>query len=103
MIVTYTGEAEADLERIGDYIALDSHSRAVTFVREITERCEKLANMPRAFPLVPRYEHTGVRRRPYGNYLIFYRAGEKQVEVLHIINGAQDYEAILFGDKPDDS
>jgi hypothetical protein len=25
----------------------------------------------RAYPLVPRYEQTGVRRRPYENYLVF--------------------------------
>jgi toxin ParE1/3/4 len=65
VIVVYTDEAEADLERIGDFIALDNPSRAITFVREIADRCEKLASMPQAFPLVPRYAHTGVRRRPY--------------------------------------
>ena len=96
MIVLYADEAEADLERIGDFIALDNPPRAVTLVREITRRCEKLANMPRAFPLVPRYENSGIRRRPYGSYLIFYRVGEERVEVLHILHGAQDYEAILF-------
>lgn len=55
--------------------------------------------MPRAFPLVPRYEHTGVRRRPYGEYLIFYRIGIENIEVLHVLNGAMNYEAILFPDE----
>jgi ParE toxin of type II toxin-antitoxin system, parDE len=31
-----------------------------------------------------------------GNYLIFYRIGLDHVEVLHVLHGAQDYEAILF-------
>ncbi len=97
MIVVYTAEAEADLERIGDFIALDNPSRAITFVQEITRRCEMLADMPRAFPQVPRYEDGDIRRRPYGSYLIFYRVGDGRVEVLHILHGAQDYEAILFG------
>jgi toxin ParE1/3/4 len=46
--------------------------------------------------LVPRYEHTGVRRRPYGNYLIFYRISDDRIEVLHVLHGARDYESILF-------
>lgn len=97
MIVAYTDEAKTDLERIGDYIALDNPTRALTFVLEISDRCERLADMAGAFPLVPRYEHTGIRRRPYGSYLIFYRVTDTRVDILHILNGAQDFEAILFG------
>jgi hypothetical protein len=48
--------------------------------------------------LVPRHEHAGVRRRPYGNYLIFYRVGIGIIEVVHILHGAQDYETILFSE-----
>lgn len=96
MIVFITAAAEADLERIGDYIATDNPLRALTFVEELLERCERLAEMPNAFPLVPRYEQTGVRRRPYGEYLIFYRVGTERLDILHILNGARDYEAILF-------
>ena len=98
MIVVYTDEAKMDLEGIGDYIAADNPTRALSFVLEISERCEELADMADAFPLVPRYEHTSVRRRPFRNYLIFYRVTEKRVEILHILNSAQDFEAILFGD-----
>lgn len=98
MIVVLTKEARADLERIGDYIAIDNPVRADTFVWELTNRCLALADMPRAFPLVPRYEHTGVRRRPHGDYLIFYRVGADTVDILHVLNGAQNYEPILFPD-----
>ena len=52
--------------------------------------------MPRAFPVVPRYEPTQIRRRSHGAYLIFYRIGIDRIDVLHILNGAQDYETILF-------
>lgn len=98
MIVVITREAETDLERIGDYIAADNPLRAQTFVRELVERCLNLGEMPRAFPLVPRYEHSGVRRRPYGDYLIFYRVGADRVEVLHVLHGAMNYELLLFPD-----
>ena len=98
MIVIITDEAQADLWRIGEYIALDNPRRAETFVDELEARCLALGDMPRAFPLVPRYEDSGVRRRPHGNYLIFYRVGSNSVDVLHVIHSAQDYEAILFPD-----
>ncbi|MDQ0468150.1 type II toxin-antitoxin system RelE/ParE family toxin [Labrys wisconsinensis] len=96
MRVVVSPEAEADLEQIADYIAQDAPGRALSFIRELRERCEGLADMPLAFPLVPRYEHRGVRRRVHGRYLIFYRVAADRVDVLHILNGAQDYEAILF-------
>lgn len=96
MIVVLTDEAEADLERIGDFIARDDPVRAASFVAELVDRCRRLADAPQGYPLVPRYEHMGVRRRSYGAYLIFYRLDAARIEVLHILNGAQDYEAILF-------
>lgn len=96
MIVVITDEAEADLENIGNYIAIDNPVRADTFVQELVERCLQLAEMPHAFALVPRYEHTGVRRRRHGEYLIFYRVEADSVDVLHILNGAMNYEALLF-------
>jgi len=96
MIVVISAAAEADLEGIGDWIAEDSPNRAVTFVRGMRERCLSLADFPRMFPLVPRYEHMGLRRRPYGDYLIFYRVGEDVIDIVRIIHGARDYEEILF-------
>jgi plasmid stabilization system protein ParE len=98
VIVLITAQAEADLERIGDYIAEDNPQRATSFIHEMLERCERLAETPNGISLVPRYERTGVRRRPYGNYLIFYRVGEDRIEILHILNGAQDFESILFSE-----
>ena len=99
MIVRLTPEAEADLEAIGDYIARDNPVRAVTFVSELRNRCNSLADTPLGFALVPRYEHRGVRHRVHGNYQIFYRTvGDPidRIDVLHIIHSARDYAAILF-------
>ena len=96
MIVVFAQDAEADLERIGDYIAKDNPVAAVTFVIGLRRHCEALGEFPKRFPLAPRYEHTGVRRMTHGDYLIFYRVGAEEVEILHILHGAQDYEPILF-------
>ena len=98
MKVIVTEAAINDLIQIGQYIKRDSPERAKAFVDELYERCQRLGNMPRAFPLVPGHEQSGIRRRPHGNYLIFYVAKRSTVEILHILNGAMDYERILFSD-----
>jgi toxin ParE1/3/4 len=96
LIVVITAEAEADLEQIATSIAAQSVEIALNFVQKLREKCESLADTPSGYPLVPRHEHLGVRRRPFGNYLIFYRVGPEIVEVVHILHGARDYEPLLF-------
>jgi toxin ParE1/3/4 len=96
MIVVISDAAEAELEAIGDWIAEANPTRALSFVMELRRRYEALLDVPKGFPLVPRYEHLGIRRRPYGNYLIFYRVQNDAVEILHVLHGARDYEPILF-------
>ena len=96
MIVEITATAEADMEAIGDYIAHDNPARAVTFIRELYQCCMELADMPLAWPIVPRYEQHGIRRRVHGRYLIFYRISPERITVLHVLNGGMDVEAILF-------
>ena len=96
MIVHLTAEAERDLEAIGDYIARDNPARALSFVQELRGKCLGLADMAERFPLVPRYESAGIRRRGHGSYLIFYRVEPDKVAIIHILHGAQDYASILF-------
>lgn len=40
-----------------------------------------------------------MREGQYGRYLIFYRVEDETVQILHILHGAMDYEAILFPEK----
>lgn len=98
MIVRILPVARAELEAIGDYIARDNPRRAVSFVRELRDKCLSLADMPLAFPLVPRYEDHGVRHRVHGRYQIFYRVvgQSERVDVIHVLHGARDYASILF-------
>jgi toxin ParE1/3/4 len=96
VIVAFTLEAESDLDAIAEYIARDSATAALNLVYDLREKCLAIAHAPRAWPLVPRYEHHGIRRRPSGNYLIFYRIGRTTIEVVHILHGARDYEPLLF-------
>jgi toxin ParE1/3/4 len=96
MRVVITAAAMADLIAIGNFIRLHNPERALTFIDELLDRCLALADMPRAYPLVPRYEKLNIRRCVHRDYLIFYRIHEELIEVIHILNGAQDYEAWLF-------
>lgn len=96
MNVVISAAAEADLEAIADWIAQHSPLRALSFVQELRQECRSLADAPERYALIPRYAHIGIRRRPYGHCLIFYRLAEDRIEVLHILHGARDYEPILF-------
>lgn len=96
MKVVITTAAKTDLIEIGNFIQADNPDRAMIFVDELLDRCLSLGDMPRAYPLVPRYERFGIRRRVYGDYLIFYRIEKDRIEVLHILHGARDYESLLF-------
>ena len=99
MRVNITREAEADLERIGEFIAYDSPRRAVSFLDELLSTCEKLSLSPRAFPFLTGFESTGLRRRPYGNYIILYRITGEAIDIIHIVHGARDYRAMLMDDE----
>jgi len=96
MKVVITAAAKADLLAIRRYIEADNPSRALSFVEELLDRCLALADTPRAYPLVPRYERYGIRRCVHGDYLIFYRLQPEQIEVIHVLQGARDIEALLF-------
>lgn len=96
MIVYLSAEAEYDLETIGDHIARDNPTRALTFVQELRSKCQDLAEFPERFPLVPRYEANGVRQCIHGNHLIFYRVNSEKVIIIHILHGAQNYGTLLF-------
>jgi plasmid stabilization system protein ParE len=98
MRVIISTAAKADLEAIGDYIQADNPARAESFVRELVLSCAGLVDMPRAFPLVPRFETQGIRRRVHDRYLIFYRINGELIEIIHVLQGSQDYDSLLFPD-----
>ena len=98
MKVVVTDAALSDLIGIGRHIARDNPNRAATFVDELQEKCRQLVDIPEAFPLLAGREETGIRRRRHGNYLIFYRISPEAVEILHVLNGAQDYSRVPFPD-----
>lgn len=89
MLCFFSELAASDLEEIGDYIARDNPHRALTFVREIRERCEKIVSFPEAAQLHPEYGE-GVRMTTHGRYLIFYTVRPEQVRIERILAGCRN-------------
>ena len=96
MIVKLATAAELDLRQIGDWIASGSPQRAISFVEELLLACRKIADAPLASQVLASRPESNIRRRPYRDYLIFYRLKDDAIEIVHVIHGARDYEAILF-------
>lgn len=90
----FSRKAEQDLEDIADYIAADNPRRAVSFVRELRERCFALGTLPasaRPFPALAPDAHI----LPYPNYVILYRNLLRQVSIERIVHGARDILALI--------
>jgi toxin ParE1/3/4 len=98
MKIKFSLAALRDLMDIGEHISITNRRRAETFTLELEAAAVSIAEMPLAFPLVPRAENVRLRRKRHRRYLIFYVAGEAGVEIIRILHGARDYERVLFPD-----
>ncbi len=101
MKVVLSRKARNGLQAIGDYIAEDSPRRAISFVKELQERVKAIADTPLGFPFVPGFESSGIRRRPYRDYLIFYAVRADHILIVHIVHAARDYTMDLAAPSQD--
>lgn len=87
--------AEQDLDDIWFYIAQDNVEAADRTLDLLRDKCLLLSQSPmigRSRPeLAPR-----LRSFPMGHYLIFYCPIESGVEVVRILQGAQNLDSIEF-------
>ena len=95
MRVELSALAESDLLDIALYIAEDNPDRAFSFVDELQQACDGLADGPLRFPLLPGFEGKGIRRRVHGRYAIVYAVDTALVRVLRIVSAAMDMNRIL--------
>lgn len=93
--VVLSSHAAADLRRIGRFIAQDHPARAITFVEELRDVAKRLAELPYGFPLVPRYEVEGIRRRSWKGYGLLYSVTSDRVFIHRIIGPGQDFDRSL--------
>jgi toxin ParE1/3/4 len=86
--------ARADLRGIRDHILQAHPARAVSFVDELLERCQLLADNPLIGRARPELRQ-GVRSFPHGDYLIFYRPAAGGVTIVRVLHGARDARRLL--------
>ncbi len=90
MKVKLAREAEADLEAISDWIAKDNPLRALSFARELRQRCVGLGHRPNRFPVFATLKDILVRKRSCRKYAIFYVVGLDRIDAIRILHAAQD-------------
>lgn len=96
MRVRFTDASRRDLANIALFIARDNESRALSYVDELEQACLGLSENPDRFGFLDGRENKGLRRRPFGRYLIIYRAEPDKVMIHRIVSTALDLANLLF-------
>ena len=78
-----------DLDRIHDFIALDSPFYARKTVEQILKRVEILRRYPESGRTVPEYKRKDIRELIEGNYRLFYRIRKQKISIVRIHHSAQ--------------
>jgi toxin ParE1/3/4 len=98
--VIWSPEAEQDLFDIWQYLASEASARtAGKYLRDINRACERV----RTRPLLGRSRDdvmSGLRSVLIRPYVIFYRVGESSIDIVRVLHGRRDLEAI-FADEAD--
>jgi toxin ParE1/3/4 len=89
MQVRFTPLAEADLIDIAMYIAQDNPERALSFVDELEEQCQKLGRNPLIGAQRPELGEA-LRVWPHGRYLIFYQPNASTVTIARVLHSSRD-------------
>ena len=97
MHVAISPLAERDLETIGDYIAEDNPSRAVSFIAELRTQCATIVKAPQAYRVRPELGE-GIRSCANGNYVIFFTATKAELTIVRVLHGAMDIPAQFTGE-----
>ncbi|MFZ0929867.1 MAG: type II toxin-antitoxin system RelE/ParE family toxin [Syntrophobacteraceae bacterium] len=89
--------AKSDLVEIWDYIADDSEARADAFVDMIDQKLLALASNP---GMGRSRNELAERLRSFavGRYVIFYRPIPEGVEIVRVLHGSRDIDALFHPD-----
>jgi len=90
-VVRWSDQARADLKAIHDYIARDSTHYAKKVSRELVDKADALAELPRLGRVVPELGDDNVREIPAYSYRIVYevKPGD-EIAVLAVIHKRRD-------------
>ena len=94
-LVIFAPRAESDLDEILGDIACDKPTAAVKFVAKIRRTCSQLGKQPLMGQARPEFAGGDLRAFPVRPYVIFYRVRGQQVEIVRVLHGARDLDALL--------
>ncbi|WP_071824582.1 type II toxin-antitoxin system RelE/ParE family toxin, partial [Microcystis aeruginosa] len=83
-----------DLNKIADYFLVVNIEAGEKLFRKFYKKCQQLVQFPK---LGRSYSHIkpSLRGLPLDGYIIFYRVINETVEILRIVNGRQDLDALF--------
>ncbi|MBW4556799.1 MAG: type II toxin-antitoxin system RelE/ParE family toxin [Trichormus sp. ATA11-4-KO1] len=86
--------ASRDLNEISDYFLIINLAAGEKLFQEFNNKCRKLAKFPN---MGRSYAHIkpSLRGLPLDGYIILYRVIDNGVEILRVVSGRQDLEALL--------
>lgn len=97
--MVFLPDARRDLIEIQTYLARESGSLtvALTFIASLRRQCRRLAELPGTLGR-PRPElRPDLRGVTHRGYLILFRYGTAHLEIITIVEGHRDLEAIFSG------
>jgi len=85
--------AAHDLGGVFDYIAADSHERALNWLSGLYEWAERLSNHPHRCGLAPESRRAGfeIRQLRYGSYRLLFTMVDDVVTVIRVRHAARKF------------
>jgi toxin ParE1/3/4 len=90
----FSPASREDLREILDRIAIDKPGAALRHVEKLEDACRALARNPELGTARDDLM-AGVRIWSVGNYAIFFRSAKDGIEVIRVVHGARDFDAIF--------
>jgi len=99
-------QAESDLDGLAEYLGRDDRRLAARFLAAADTTFLDLAATPglgrlREFRNDRLQDLRSWRIRGFENWLVFYRVTEEAVEILRVLHGARDLEALFEAEEGD--
>ena len=90
----FSPRAIAELQEIGEYIAKNNLSAALSVVAKLQKRCQDAADHP-AIGHKRNELQPGLRSLAEGDYIIFYRSLDSGIEITKIVHGKRDIQKLF--------
>ena len=94
MTVLFLPSADSDFEQIHDFIAEDNPDKAKEFIASLKKTCFALGENPHMGRLRPEIR-ADLRGFSVSPYIILYQMTDDAIEIVNIIHGSRDIEALF--------